>query len=50
MKLEAVQIHFLQCKWRFSLLSSKNFATMAMWRNDFSSLLKARQLKKQSYQ
>ena len=25
-------------KWRFGLLSSKNFATMATWRNDFSSL------------
>ena len=25
-------------KWIFGLLSSKNFATMAMWRNDFSSL------------
>ena len=46
MKFEAVLIHFLQCKWHFSLLSSKNFATMAMWRNDFSSLLKARQKSK----
>ena len=46
MKFEAVRIHFLQCKWRFSLLSSKNFATMAMWRNDLSSLLKARQRSK----
>ena len=26
-------------KWIFALLSSKNFATMATWRNDFSSLL-----------
>ena len=27
-------------KWRvFSLLSSRNFATLAMWHNDFSSLL-----------
>ena len=25
------------------LLSSKNFATMATWRNDFSSLLRRRQ-------
>ena len=29
----------LLLKWIFSLLSSKNFATKAMWRNDFSSLL-----------
>ena len=42
MKFEEVRIH-LQCKWRFSLLSSQNFATMAMWCNSFSSLLKARQ-------
>ena len=33
MKFEIVQIH------AFSLLSSKNFATMATWSNDFSSLL-----------
>ena len=26
-------------RWRFGLLSSRNFATMATWRNDFSSLL-----------
>ena len=26
-------------KWRFDLLSSRNFATMATWRKDFSSLL-----------
>ena len=26
-------------KWRFGLLSSRNFATMATWCNDFSSLL-----------
>ena len=26
-------------KWRFGLLSPRNFATMATWRNDFSSLL-----------
>ena len=25
-------------KWIFGLLSPKNFATMATWRNDFSSL------------
>ena len=36
MKFEAVQIHFLSDV--FGLLSSKNFATMATWRNDFSSL------------
>ena len=29
----------LLLKWIFSLLSPKNFATKAMWRNDFSSLL-----------
>ena len=29
-------------KWRFDLLSSGNFATMAMWRNDFSSLFSFR--------
>ena len=38
MKFETVRIHFLSVTWIFSLLSSKNFATMAMWRNDFSSL------------
>ena len=32
MKFETVRIHF-------GLLSSRNFATMATWRNDFSSLL-----------
>ena len=37
MKFEAVRIHFLSDV--FSLLSSKNFATMATWRNNFSSLL-----------
>ena len=37
MKFETVQIHFLSDV--FSLLSSRNFATMAMWQNDFSSLL-----------
>ena len=37
MKFEAVQIHFLSDI--FGFLSSKNFATMAMWHNDFSSLL-----------
>ena len=37
MKFEAVRIHFLSEV--FALLSSKNFATMATWRNDFSSLL-----------
>ena len=26
-------------KYRFGLLSSRNFATMTTWRNDFSSLL-----------
>ena len=30
----------LLLKWIFRLLSSKNFATKAMWRNDFSSLLR----------
>ena len=29
----------LLSKWIFGLLSSKNFATMTTWRNDFSSLL-----------
>ena len=37
MKFEAVRIHFLSDV--FGLLSSKNVATMATWRNDFSSLL-----------
>ena len=36
MKFETVRIHFLSDV--FALLSSRNFATMAMWRNDFSSL------------
>ena len=38
MKFEAVRIHFVGDV--FGLLSSKNFATMTTWRNDFSSLLK----------
>ena len=36
MMFEAVWIHFLSDV--FSLLSSKNFATMTTWRNDFSLL------------
>ena len=35
-KFETVQIHFLSNV--FGVLSSRNFATMATWRNDFSSL------------
>ena len=35
MKFETVRIHFLSDA--FSLLSCRNFATMATWRNDFSS-------------
>ena len=38
MKFETVRIHFLSDV--FGLLSSRNFATMATWRNDFSSLLR----------
>ena len=34
MKFERVRIHFLSDA--FGLLSSKNFATMTTWRNDFS--------------
>ena len=37
MKFVTVRIHFFRNV--FGLLSSRNFATMAMWRNDFSSLL-----------
>ena len=37
MKFVTVRIHFLSDV--FGLLSSRNFATMAMLRNDFSSLL-----------
>ena len=37
MKFVTVWIHFLSDI--FDLLSSRNFATTAMWRNDFSSLL-----------
>ena len=37
MKFVAVLIHFLSDV--FDLLSSRNFATMATWRNDFFSLL-----------
>ena len=37
MKFETVQIHYLSNV--FGLLSSRNFATMAMWRNGSSSLL-----------
>ena len=36
MKFEAVQIHFLSDI--FGFLSYRNFAAMAKWRNDFSSL------------
>ena len=36
MKFETVRILFF--KWRFGLLPSRNFATMATWRNDFSLL------------
>ena len=36
MKFETVRIYFF--KWIFGLLSSKHFATMVTWRNDFSSL------------
>ena len=36
MKFEAVRILYLNDV--FGLLSFKNFATMATWRNDFSSL------------
>ena len=38
MKFETVRIHFLSDV--FGFLSSENFATMATWHNDFSSLLK----------
>ena len=38
MKFEAVQVHFLSDV--SGLFSSKNFATMAMWLNEFSSLLR----------
>ena len=37
MKFETVRIPFLSDV--FGLLSSKSFATMATWRNDFSLLL-----------
>ena len=37
MKFETARIHFLSDV--FGLLLSWNFATMATWRNDFSSLL-----------
>ena len=37
MKFEAVLIYFLSDI--FGLLSSRNFAAMAVWRNDFSSLI-----------
>ena len=37
MKFVTVRIHF-QLSDVFGLLSSRNFATMATWRNDFSSL------------
>ena len=38
MKFETVRIHFLNDV--YGLLASKTFATMATWRNDFTSLLK----------
>ena len=37
MKFETVQLHFLSDV--FGLVSSRNFATMATWRNKFPSLL-----------
>ena len=37
MKFESVRIHLLSDV--FGLLSSRKFATMATWRNDFSPLL-----------
>ena len=37
MKFETVRIHFMSDF--FGVLSSRNFATTATWRNDFSSLL-----------
>ena len=37
MNFETVRIHFL--RGVFVLLSSRNLAIMATWRNDFSSLL-----------
>ena len=42
MKSKTVWIHFSSDV--FSLLSSRNFATLATWRNDFSCPLKAQQL------
>ena len=38
-KFEIVRVDF---KWLIGLLSSKNFATIATWRNDLSSLLSVR--------
>ena len=35
-------------KWLFDLLSSGNFATMATWCNDFSSLLQVESLEGQT--
>ena len=40
MKFETVRIHFFLSDF-FGLLSSRNFATLAMWLNDFSFLLTA---------
>ena len=37
MKSETVRFHFLSDV--FGLLSSRNFATMVTWRNDFSSIM-----------
>ena len=38
MKFEAVQIHFLSDVFGFVVIH--NFASMVIWRNDFSSLFK----------
>ena len=40
MESETVRIHFLSSSTFFDLLSSRNFAIMVTWRNDFSSLLR----------
>ena len=39
MKLNKINEVLNSAKWIFGLLSSRNFATMATWRNDLSSLL-----------
>ena len=41
MKFETVRVHFMSDFFDVPCVVIRNFATMATWRNDFSSLLVA---------